>query len=396
MVGVEVVADDREDTRRADAAVADLLDFSFHLVHIGGRTAEIADVSAKVLHLGDGIDFFKDRFFRAAGDKLALVGRYGAKATATEASTVHIDGKLDHLVGRDRPAFGVFGVRESGIRQIERGIDLFFGHGLKGWVDHHRRLTAILCQTSSKLFIGFLLDVFKVTGVHFFVVEAIFVACEGEALPLFVFGEGFLARLSESGLGDGFEAFKGDAFLEEADDLAEGLFAHAVDKEVGVAVDQDGGFDLIGPIVVVSDAPKGGFDPADQYGCFGVELFEDAGVGGGCVVRAKARFTAWCVGVVGAKAFACGVFVDHGVHAASGDTEEKARWAKLFEVAQIVFPVGLADESDTQAHTFDEATDHSGAKRGVIDIGITRNQDHIEFIPAAKLGLFGGGGKPVG
>ncbi len=32
----------------------------------------------------------------------------------------------------------------------------------------------------------------------------------------------------------------------------------------------------------------------------------------------------------------------------------------------------------------------------MIDIRITRNQDHIEFIPTAKLCFFGGGGEPVG
>ncbi|MPN12588.1 hypothetical protein SDC9_159906 [bioreactor metagenome] len=64
MIGIEVWTNPGINTRRAFALLTNRQVSALHLVHIGRRAAQIADVSFKIGHPGNFLYFFEDRFFR--------------------------------------------------------------------------------------------------------------------------------------------------------------------------------------------------------------------------------------------------------------------------------------------------------------------------------------------
>ena len=135
VVGVEVGADLRMDAGGSFAAFADFQVATLHAIHIGRRATEVGDISLEAFHLGDLPGLFEDALLGPAYHKLALMGRYGAERTSAEASPVHVDRELDHLVGWDGLAL-VFGVGQTGVGQVERGIHLLGGHGRVGRIGY--------------------------------------------------------------------------------------------------------------------------------------------------------------------------------------------------------------------------------------------------------------------
>ena len=51
-------------------------------------------------------------------------------------------------------------------------------------------------------------------------------------------------------------------------------------------------------------------------------------------------------------------------------------------------PIGLRHDRHTIACSLQGAPNHSRTKRGMIHIGVTREEDNIYIIPTAKLDLF--------
>ena len=141
MVGVEIAADVGPDAAGADALVADPLLLALHLVHVGGRAAEIADRPAIIGHLLDRLHLAQNAFLAAAGDKLSLVRRDRAEAAAAKAPAVHVDRVLDHLVGRNRAAACGTSDVADGCKADQRGetrIDLALAHRGERRIHHEQ------------------------------------------------------------------------------------------------------------------------------------------------------------------------------------------------------------------------------------------------------------------
>ena len=81
--------------------------------------------------------------------------------------------------------------------------------------------------------------------------------------------------------------------------------------------------------------------------------------------------------------------VDHRVHSSCRHREEEAWLAEFLEVAEVIAPVGLWNDSHTVALSLEDATYDSSTKGGVVDVGIACEDYDIELVPAASLNLFG-------
>ena len=103
------------------------------------------------------------------------------------------------------------------------------------------------------------------------------------------------------------------------------------------------------------------------------------------VFGAQVVATVGTVSVLGAKTASSGVFVHHGIHAPRGNAEPQAWTTEFLEIAEIAVPVGLRNDDHAQAFGFQYATDDSHAERGMIDVGIAREQDDIGLLPAAQI-----------
>ncbi len=75
-----------------------------------------------------------------------LVCRDGAECAATETAPVNIDGEFNHIIRRNSLPF-VFGMRQPGIRQIERMVEFFLAHRRIGRIDYYHLIPYCLCDS---------------------------------------------------------------------------------------------------------------------------------------------------------------------------------------------------------------------------------------------------------
>ena len=137
----------------------------------------------------------------------------------------------------------------------------------------------------------------------------------------------------------------------------------------------------------MGDAAQRGLDAAEDDGDVGEELLEDLGVDDGGVLGTHVVTPVGAVGILGAQAAGGGVLVDHRVHAAGTDAEEEPWPTQLLEVAVVAVPVGLGHDGHAVACCLQRASYDGGAERGVVDVGIAREEDDVHLVPSAQLQL---------
>ena len=86
-------------------------------------------------HLHDLLYLTQNALLATTGDKLALMGRDGTEGATTETTTVDVDRKLNHLVGRNNLIL-ILGMRHSGVGQVKRSVEFFGRHRRIRWIDH--------------------------------------------------------------------------------------------------------------------------------------------------------------------------------------------------------------------------------------------------------------------
>jgi hypothetical protein len=85
--------------------------------------------------------------------------------------------------------------------------------------------------------------------------------------------------------------------------------------------------------------------------------------------------------------------VHHRIHRPGRHAEEEARSAELGEIPQVVPPVGLGHNRHTIPFGFEQTAHDGRAERRVVDVGIAREEDHVELIPAACADFLEGSGQ---
>lgn len=260
-----------------------------------------------------------------------------------------------------------------------------------GGVDHHVAVARGFDQHGVRLHeVALGLDPAEVLGEGARVGQTLLVGAERQpvAEPLDIGAVG-----QKSHLPDFAQQFGVVAVAHRGGHLLHHPLAHAVDEQVGAAVDQDRGFEPVLPVIVVGEPPQRGFDAAHDHRRVWVEPFEDARVGLDGVVGAEARRAARGVGVVAAQPLVGRVVVDHRVHRAGRHAEEETRRAELAEIAQVVAPVGLRNDGHAVALGLQQAADDRGAEGRMVDVGVAREEHDVHRVPAPLAGLLEGGGQ---
>ena len=209
--------------------------------------------------------------------------RYGAEGATAEAAAVQVDGELYHVIRRY--AFPlILGMRQSGVRQVERVVQLRFGQGRVGGIDYYRLPAYLLQDARSGVFVALLLDVAEVGGFFLLIFQALFVREEEDVALLrsdFLFEVNHLRdvgnQLPEGFTGHNAVFLLGALFRELALQLFgkfhNRLLAHAVDDGIGSAIHQDAGAHAVLPIVVVCQPSHACLDAAQYNGGVGIEFF---------------------------------------------------------------------------------------------------------------------------
>ena len=168
----------------------------------------------------------------------------------------------------------------------------------------------------------------------------------------------------------------------------DGFLAHAVDEQVGTSIAEDALLQAVLPIVVMCQSSQGGFDAAEHDRNIGIQLLENPGIDDGGIFRTHVVTTVRTVGVLGTQAAVSCVFIHHRVHASWRNAKEQTRPAQFLEVAEVTMPVWLGDDGYFIASRLQRTTYDGRSERGVVDIGITREKNHIDLRPSAEVEFF--------
>ena len=185
-------------------------------------------------------------------------------------------------------------------------------------------------------------------------------------------------------VGDLVDGLAGVQAPRDVGDLSLGV---AIDQQVGLGIHEHGAAHFFAPVIEVRDAAQRGLDTADDDGHVFIGLARALRIHDDRAVRPLAPLPTRRVRVIAAHAAVGGIAVDHRVHVAGGDAEEQPRPAQRAESLGTL-PVRLRDHADAQALGLEQAADDGHAEAGVIDVGVTTDDDDVAFIPAQRIHLF--------
>ena len=267
VVGVEVGAHLRMDTRRTFADGARLWVVAVHTVHIGRRTTEVGEVALEVGHLYHLLHLLHDATLRTARYELALMRTDCAESATAEASAVQIDRELNHLVSRYALAL-VLGMWQTGIRQVERAVEFVRGHRRIRRIDNGILVVYSLQQTLCVHLVRLLFDVPEIVCLRLLVAQTLLVAVQHDVVVANAVGY-LLLTAEVNGLRNVVHCAYGQTFGEVAAEFHNRLLAHAVDYHVGTRVAEYALLQRILPVVVVRQTAQRSLDAAQYDGHIG-------------------------------------------------------------------------------------------------------------------------------
>ncbi len=160
----------------------------------------------------------------------------------------------------------------------------------------------------------------------------------------------------------------------------------AVEKNIGLGIDQQRMANLVLPVVIVSNAAQRCLNPAEHNRHVLESLTATLAVDQAGTIRALAATATGRIGVIGAHLAVSRVAVDHRVHIAGSHTEKQVWLAQLHEVIFAV-PVRLADDTNAVTLRLEQPPDNGHAERRMVDIGVAGNNDHVAAVPAEQVHL---------
>ena len=254
VIGIEIRAYRGMDATRTLTFLACLMVASMHTVHICRRTAKVAEIAFESRHFCHLFHLAQYAFLGAAGDKLALVGGDSAESTSSEASTMDIYRELYHLVCRNRLAL-VFGMRQTGVRQVKRGIKFLGSHRRIRRIDHNSVSAYILQQSVGVHHVRLLLDMPEVVSLFLLVLQTFLMAVQKDVVVGDTSGHGVSGSEINS-LWNIAYGPDGQSLVQLSAQFHHWFFAHPIDNQVGTAVTQYAWPHLVLPVVIVGESAQ--------------------------------------------------------------------------------------------------------------------------------------------
>ena len=131
-------------------------------------------------------------------------------------------------------------------------------------------------------------------------------------------------------------------------------------------------------------APQARLDAADDDRHIGIELAQAVAVDDRRAFRPVAGLAARRIRVLMADLLGRRELVEQRIHVACRDEEAEPRLAEAVEILRTV-PVRLRDDADLVAVLLEQAADDGRAEARMVDVGVARDEDEVELVPAALL-----------
>ena len=263
----------------------------------------------------------------------------GAEGAGTEAAAVGDKAELDLLNGGDTALLLIAWVVGPAVGKAVDIVHLLPGKGLLGRILDHIQVPEGLRQPLGGERVAVVVLNFEGFGVGALVLLQCFIGGQHDG------GQTLVQLLHpEDGAVDVGDVPDIHAGVQCIGDLDDAPFAHAVEQQVRLGVQEDGALHALGPVVVVTQAAQAGLNAADDDGRVLVGLADQIAVDHRGVVGPLAHLAAGGVGIGLPAVLGDGIVVDHGVHIAAGNQEAQTGLAVNIDGGGLA-PVGLGDDA---------------------------------------------------
>ena len=158
VVGVHMRADVRINARQTTAGLFRTWRLTAQHVHVGRWATQIGNHAGEARYgIANRLDLVDDRIFRTALDDASFMLGDRTERTAAKAAAHNVDGKTDHLVGRNT-AVAICRVRDTFIRQREDAIHLFGRQRDRRRVNPNVAVAVFLHQGARAARVGFVVQ----------------------------------------------------------------------------------------------------------------------------------------------------------------------------------------------------------------------------------------------
>ena len=130
-----------------------------------------------------------------------------------------------------------------------------------------------------------------------------------------------------------------------------------------------------------------GLNAANDHRHITIGLFQSGCINNSSPVGAGTMPVAGCIGIIVAQFAGRGVMGHHRVHCSCRYGKTEPGTSKYHECV-LCPPVRLSGDSDPETVLLKPAGQERYTKGRVINVGITADEDYIQFIPAAFRGIF--------
>ena len=357
------------------------------LPHVGRGAAHVGDGHLTAAGLGHQLaGLGQDGFLAAGADAASLMQGQRAEGTAAATAAMAGDAGAQHLVGRD--GLAVAGMGRAGVGQGVDLVHLFRGQGAgrgrqhQGAVAHHLLGPGVLAVHLLFQHLG-QAQQFRGLGLHGLVGGQLHAR---QIEPFFgqIHGDVVLVHLGQPGRA--VDTVQALAFGQTAGAFQHGQFAHAVDEQVGLGIQQDGAAQAVGPEIVMGGAAQRSLDAAQDHRQAGEGLAGQVGIDQTGAVGTRTGLAAGGVGIIMALFAEGRVVGQHGVQRACADAHEKPGTAHDQQVVGRL-PAGLGHDAHAEAVGHQPAAQQHGPEGRVVHIGVAVDQQHVQFLPAQGLHL---------
>ena len=167
-------------------------------------------------------------------------------------------------------------------------------------------------------------------------------------------------------------------------DVHNGALGIAVHQQIGLGVDQHRAAHFLRPVIEMRDAAQARLDAANDDGHIGIGFARALAVDDDTTIGPLAAFAFRGIGIIAADTPVRSVAIHHRIHVACTHAEKQFRPTQYLERISAV-PVRLRDDANAEALRFQQAPDDGHAETGMIDVGITGDDDDVAFVPAERL-----------
>ncbi len=183
------------------------------------------------------------------------------------------------------------------------------------------------------------------------------------------------------------QVFYAAALSEKPSHIQHGALPHPEHHKIGLGVHQDRPANGVAPVVVVRDSPQARLNASCHNRHTRIGLTRPLAVGECCSIWPSSDLPIGGVRIVVPDLPVGGIVVDHGVHVAGRDAEKKPRAAKLAP-GLATSPIRLRQDGYAISSRLQQSPDQGVCETGMVNVGITADQHHVDAVPAAALHFF--------